>query len=36
MYTREQIERAVKAKGYVWFDDMSNKGFDVLLGTILH
>lgn len=29
MYTREQIERAVKAKGYVWFDDMSNKGFDV-------
>jgi len=29
MYTREQIERAVKAKGYVWFDDMSNKGYDV-------
>lgn len=29
MYTREQIERAVKAKGYVWFDDMANKGFDV-------
>ena len=29
MYTREQIEAAVKAKGYVWFEDSSNKGFDV-------
>jgi hypothetical protein len=29
MYTREQIEAAVKAKGYVWFEDPSNKGFDV-------
>lgn len=29
MYTREQIERAVKAKGYKWFDDASNKGYDV-------
>ena len=29
MYTREQIERAVKAKGYVWFEDTANKGFDV-------
>jgi hypothetical protein len=29
MYTREQIETAVKAKGYVWFDDANNKGFDV-------
>ena len=29
MYTREQIERAVKAKGYVWFEDRSNKGYDV-------
>ena len=29
MYTREQIESAVKAKGYVWFEDSSNKGFDV-------
>lgn len=29
MYTREQIERAVKSKGYVWFDDSSNKGYDV-------
>ena len=28
-YTREQIEAAVKAKGYAWFDDASNKGFDV-------
>jgi len=29
MYTKEQIEAAVKAKGYVWFEDVSNKGFDV-------
>jgi hypothetical protein len=29
MYTREQIEKAVKAKGYVWFEDTTNKGFDV-------
>jgi hypothetical protein len=28
-YSKEQIESAVKAKGYVWFDDPSNKGFDV-------
>jgi hypothetical protein len=28
-YTREQIETAVKAKGYKWFDDASNKGYDV-------
>ncbi len=28
-YTREQIEAAVKAKGYVWFEDKSNKGYDV-------
>jgi hypothetical protein len=28
-YNREQIEKAVKAKGYKWFDDASNKGFDV-------
>jgi hypothetical protein len=27
MYTREQIERAVKAKGYAWFE--SNKDYDV-------
>ena len=29
MYTREQIEKAVKAKGYAWFSDEANKGFDV-------
>lgn len=29
MYTKEQIEAAVKAKGYAWFEDASNKGFDV-------
>ena len=29
MYTREQIEEAVKAKGYVWFEDPSDKGYDV-------
>jgi hypothetical protein len=28
-YTREQIEAAVKAKGYVWFNDDANKGYDV-------
>lgn len=25
-YTKEQIEAAVKAKGYVWFEDENNKG----------
>lgn len=29
VFTREQIETAVKAKGYVWFDDAANKGYDV-------
>ena len=29
MYTREQIEKAVKSKGYVWFEDTPNKGYDV-------
>ena len=29
MYTKEQIKKAVEAKGYVWFDDEDNKGFDV-------
>lgn len=29
MYTRQQIESAVKSKGYVWFEDSSNRGFDV-------
>ena len=28
-YTREQIESAVKEKGYKWFDDSNNKGYDV-------
>ena len=28
-YTREQIESAVKEKGYKWFDDTNNKGYDV-------
>ena len=28
-YTREQVEAAVKSKGYVWFEDAANKGFDV-------
>jgi len=29
MYTKEQIKNAVEAKGYVWFNDEENKGFDV-------
>jgi hypothetical protein len=28
-FTREQIEKAVKSKGYVYFEDPSNKGFDI-------
>ncbi len=28
-YTKDKIETAVKAKGYVWFEDATNKGFDV-------
>jgi hypothetical protein len=28
-FTREQVEAAVKAKGYVYFEDAANKGFDV-------
>jgi hypothetical protein len=28
-YTREQIEKAVKTKGYTWFEDASNKTYDV-------
>lgn len=29
MYTREQIEAALKAKGYVYFEDATNKSYDV-------
>jgi hypothetical protein len=28
-YTREQIETTVKAKGYKWFEDTTNKTYDV-------
>lgn len=28
-YTKEQIETAVKSKGYTWFEDNSNKSYDV-------
>lgn len=28
-YNREKIEKAVKSKGYVWFEDVQNKGFDI-------
>ena len=28
-HTREQIERAVKSKGYTWFEDADNQGYDV-------
>jgi hypothetical protein len=28
-YTREQIEATVKTKGYKWFEDNNNKGYDV-------
>ena len=28
-YTKEQIETAVKTKGYKWFEDVSNKSYDV-------
>ncbi len=29
MYTREQIQIAVESKGYKWFHDNTNKGYDV-------
>lgn len=29
MYTREQIKTAVESKGYKWFNDNANKGYDV-------
>ena len=28
-YTREQVESTLKAKGYVYFEDVKGKGFDV-------
>lgn len=28
-YTKEQIKAAVKSKNYVWFEDLSNKTYDV-------
>jgi len=28
-YTKEQIETTVKAKGYKWFEDNNDKGYDV-------
>lgn len=28
-YTREQVENAVKTKGYAWFADATNKNYDV-------
>ena len=29
MYTREQIEAALKVKGYAYFEDVANKSYDV-------
>ena len=29
MYTKEQIEKAITSKGYKWFSDSNNKGYDV-------
>jgi hypothetical protein len=29
MYSREKIKEALLKKGYVWFEDTANKGFDV-------
>ena len=29
LYSREKIESAVKSKGYVYFEDPTNKGYDV-------
>ncbi len=28
-YSKELIEKAVKSKGHVWFEDTNNKGYDV-------
>jgi hypothetical protein len=29
MYTKEKIEKALKEKGYVWFEDTSGKNYDL-------
>ena len=29
MYTKEQLQKAVESKGYKWFSDDNNKGYDV-------
>ena len=29
MYTKEQIEKTITSKGYKWFSDSNNKGYDV-------
>ena len=29
MWTRTQVENAVKSKGYIWFEDTNNKGYDI-------
>ena len=35
-YTREQIETSVKAKGYKWFEDNSDKGYDVNIVVVIN
>jgi hypothetical protein len=34
MYTREQIKAAVNFKGYKWFNDDANKGYDVNIAGV--
>ena len=34
LYSKEKIEQALKSKKYVWFNDDSNKGFDVNIVSI--
>lgn len=34
MFTREQIEQAVKSKGYVWFSDSKNRNYDVNIVSV--
>ena len=33
-YTLEQVRNAVKSKGYVWFEDEKNLGYDVNIVAI--